>query len=592
MSMEDVAAGTARRKVVERVALPPPAGPNLRSVILWTAGIVLLVAAIAPLLLSAPPSLSTFLFVQDVTGSLLLGMLLLAIGLLPVVTTLGRWSRLAARPRWTALALAAGVVGVTLAGRWTIYHGYALSYDEVMAEFDARIFRTGALIQALPPAWQPYRQALATHFLLPVPGNAAWVSSYLPVNAMLRALFAAIASPALTGPVLLGAALLTIVALARRLWPDRPDAALVAALLLATAPQALITAMTPYAMTGHLTLNLLWLWLFLRGGPAGHGGAILVALLACGLHQVVFHPLFAAPFLFGLLLRRRWSLATFYAVAYAAIGAFWTLYWQELLTLTGFGTAGGHEGATVGVAFQVARIRVLLTAFDWAGLDLMAKNLIRFVTWQSPLLVPLLVFAWPALRRGDGVARPLAAGLGLTTLAMFILLPDQGHGWGYRYLHGLIGSACLLAAQGWITLTRSLDATGLASARARFGLACVAALPLLALRAAQVEGFVAPYAAASAAIRDLGTDIVLIDDRDLVYGSDLVRNTPTLDRPILVLRREIPSEAALQALCARGSVGVFGAAEAERLGLPIVAPAKDRPPTPNPCATVPADAPG
>jgi len=47
----------------------------------------------------------------------------------------------------------------------------------------------------------------------------------------------------------------------------------------------------------------------------------------------------------------------------------------------------------------------------------------------------------------------LVAGLVLTLLAMFMLLPYQGHGWGYRYLHGLIGSAALLGGYGWITLT-------------------------------------------------------------------------------------------------------------------------------------------
>ena len=70
----------------------------------------------------------------------------------------------------------------------------------------------------------------------------------------------------------------------------------VAAVLLATSSQFLLTAMTPYSMTAHLALNLAWLWLFLRGGVVGHSLAIAVGALACGLHQLVFHPLFVAPF--------------------------------------------------------------------------------------------------------------------------------------------------------------------------------------------------------------------------------------------------------------------------------------------------------
>lgn len=592
MGTEDAAARGANGRSKSANAAEAPGTPGLARTTLRTACVVLLAALFAPRLLGRAPSLPTAFLAQDVVGLTVLGLIQLFLGLAPALPVFGAWSRLAAQPRWASLALAVAVAVTAWIGTWLVCHGFALSYDEVMAEFDARIFGSGALIGPIPVEWRAYRQALAPHFLLPVPGNDAWVSAYLPMNAMLRALFAAIGSPALTGPVLLGIAVLMVAAVALRLWPGRPDAALVAVLLLVTSPQALATAMTPYAMTGHLTLDLAWLWLFLRGGRAGHGGAAAVGFVACGLHQVVFHPLFVAPFLIGLVLGRSWRLVAFYTAAYGAIGAFWTLYWPGVLAVTGFGGGAGH-GAEVGASYQIARIAALLAAFDWNGLDLMAKNLIRFVTWQSPLLVPLLILSWPALRRGEGPSRALAGGIVLTTLAMFVLLPYQGHGWGYRYLHGLIGSACLLAAQGWITATRTLSPPRRVSANALFGLGCTAALALLALRAVQVERFVSPYAAAWAAIHGLATDIVLIDDRDLAFGSDLVRNDPFLtDRPILVLRRGIASEADLRALCSRGSVGVFGAAEAERLGLPITDPEPGRPPTPNPCATGRENGPG
>jgi hypothetical protein len=46
-------------------------------------------------------------------------------------------------------------------------------------------------------------------------------------------------------------------------------------------------------MTAHLTLNLIWLCLFLRNDKIGHGAAIAVGFLASGLHQLIFHPLVA-----------------------------------------------------------------------------------------------------------------------------------------------------------------------------------------------------------------------------------------------------------------------------------------------------------
>src|SRR6266852_644436 len=89
-------------------------------------------------------------------------------------------------------------------------------------------------------------------------------------------------------------------------------------ILLACSSQFLITAMSPYAMTAHLALNMVWLWFFLRDTRAGHLMAAGVAFVACGLHQVIFHPLFAAPFLLSLLVARRWKLAAYHGVVYAA----------------------------------------------------------------------------------------------------------------------------------------------------------------------------------------------------------------------------------------------------------------------------------
>ena len=62
--------------------------------------------------------------------------------------------------------------------------------------------------------------------------------------------------------------------------------------------------------------------------------------------------------------------------------------------------------------------------------------------------------------RAGGVLRALAAGIVLTLVAMLILLPYQDIGWGYRYVHGLIGSAALLAAFAWTVLTAQASESG------------------------------------------------------------------------------------------------------------------------------------
>src|SRR3546814_1864300 len=63
----------------------------------------------------------------------------------------------------------------------------------------------------------------------------------------------------------------------------------------------------------------------------GHFGAAVVAFLAIGLHQLQFHPLFAAGFLFWIVLQRRWGLAAFYAVVYALIILFWGKVYPAIL---------------------------------------------------------------------------------------------------------------------------------------------------------------------------------------------------------------------------------------------------------------------
>jgi len=84
------------------------------------------------------------------------------------------------------------------------------------------------------------------------------------------------------------------------------------------------------------------------------------------------------------------------------------------------------------------------------------------------LTAPLLVMGGVAAFRSAGMVRALLLGLVLTTAAMFVLLPYQGHGWGYRYLHGLLGSAVLLAAWTWDGLLRGLSDRSRAGAGAAF----------------------------------------------------------------------------------------------------------------------------
>ena len=491
---------------------------------------------------------------------------------------LSRWSARPAMRRlvdpdrplvWVvALAAACGIVGWI--GTWLVFDAYPLSMDEFMANFDATILARGHMLAAVAPAWRADLPALGPQFLFHPDGGGYWVSSYLPVNAALRALGDQIGARTLVSPLLAMIAIVAVFGVGRRLWPDRPQIAWFAAIMLATSSQFLITAMTPYAMTAHLAFNLVWLWLFLINRWWSHLAAIVVGALACGLHQLIFHPLFVAPFIGQLWLDRRWRLAAVYTLAYAAICLFWLDYTSFALktvaAVVGPSTDANPQGGAAWVAVQV---HDLLGNFKPAAIGILAKNLIRFVTWQNLIVSPLLVVGAVGAVRAKGATRALLLGLALTIIAALSLMAYQGHGWGYRYIHGLLGSACLLAAWTWFNMTEKTAAADRGAASMVFLIfSLVSAVVLFPVRSWQAHGFVHPYAAAEAEIQRAKTPIVIVDDAGIWFGVDLVRNGPYLDHRPFVLYRGLVNTSRLRDLCARNAVTLFDRRDAERLGVP------------------------
>lgn len=537
----------------------------------WAACLLLLGGpALAAALSHKVQRIAIYFLVDEDLPVLAAATLVLAAAALPVSSLPGEAaSRIAefARRRGGMLcgALCGVVALVAIAGWFTVYHQYPLSMDEFWALFDAQVFRRGQLLATVAPAWRPYATALQPMFTLAVAGHTHWGSQYLPVNPGLLALAGLIGSPAFAEPICAAVAVAAAFSLARRYWPHRPDAALVAAVLTATSAQLVVTAMTPYAMTSQLALNLVWLWLFQRRDAPSQAGAVLAAVLATGAHQVAFHPLFAAPFVLQLWLERRWRAAALWTSAYAAICLFWASYFGLMLHAQG---AAGSGPSGQGLAEFTHRSIMLASQFQLADPALMAANLVRFIAWQNPLAVALgAVGAGLAVRERHPTMWPLVAGLVLTTVAMLLIMPFQGHGWGYRYLHGLIGSLCLLAAFAWVRL---VDPAAAVSRRAWAGLAIASAFSLLAalpIRAWQVTNFIAPYATALDAIEHTPADVVIVDPSGLWYGVDLVRNDPFLTRTPKVMDLEAMSADQIRALCASDKIAVFDKGSAAASGI-------------------------
>jgi hypothetical protein len=462
------------------------------------------------------------------------------------------------------LGLSAAAVVISGWGASELFRGFNLSRDEIMAAFDAQILASGRLIGRIPEQWQGYQAALSPVFMLPI-AEPFWISSYLPGNAALRAVTSLVLDPAWTSPLLLGMAVLCLASVARRLWPGQRGPQFIALVLLVTSPQVLTTAMTSYAMTAHLAFNLLWLALFLRNDLRGHLGAMVAGWVATGLHQTVFHPLFVAPFVIGLWWRGRRELAIRYLLAYFLIFGFWTLYWKLLLASQRLSSPGS---ADLGLTFFLVRVWWMLSDFSISGLHLMLMNILRALSWQNIALLVLLPLSWRAIQRAEGIARELAAGVVLTCFAMLVLLAYQGHGWGYRYIHGLLGNLSLLAGYGWVCTTRGVPQE---DNRAWTGLGAATLATLLILlpwRLHQAVSFMSPYRAAVEEIVSKRADVVLVDWRGMQFGGDLVRNDPLLRGVPKILDYTQISRDQIRNLCATYTVESFDWTDGVRLGIP------------------------
>lgn len=497
-------------------------------------------------------SLPTIFFMRQDFPALLIG--IVGLILLAPLAGQGQWNPPAPRARIV-------VPIILLAGLWAwigrdlVFHGYALSRDEEVAEFAAGYLRDGMIARPIPPDLLAYRRAIMPEFFSPFGADHIWASAYLPINSAIRALFWRLGDPGLSGPALLVMGLLASWRVALRLFPQRPDSVWVTMILLLLSAQLSVTAMTPYAMTGHFAFNMLWLALLLRGGAAGHGGAALLAILAGGLHQWHFPPIFMAPFLLWLLFQRRWAAAAFHAAVLAALVLLWAKYWPAFL-LDHLGPAADVRPAA-GVGDKVGSL-VDRVFGKWQPL----LNLSRLLAWSPLLMVPLALMgiaradlraAW----RGETAVLPLALGC----IAICLLALAQGYGWGFRYAHGFIGGFALLAGYGW----QRVGATSLRPMALAGGLAFLTGSFLTA----EAHDYVEPYARADRMIHASTADVVLVDPRGGLFATDLVRGRDGNIGAPVVMNLGMLTQAQVEALCRTRDVALFDRGDFRPLGLPL-----------------------
>ena len=473
--------------------------------------------------------------------------------------------------RSAVFGIATSLVFLLWLGTYAVMDNYALTRDEHMVLFDGYIFSKGRLSLPLPPQWSNFVSSLVPVFLLDTPRHAAVVSAYGPGNAAMRAAFAWLLDPALYNPLLAGLGLVALIDISKRVFPGQTNAWWVCGLGYVLSTQVLANAMTTYAMTSHLALNLAWLALFLRGRNWQIALTMIIGFWSIGLHQIIFHPLFAAPFIMTLLPQRKWRMFAAYAAVYSAGLLFWTAYPSLVIWAAGLHADSG-TGTGVGGFFH-ERVMSLIARRNPDTLVFTFYNLARFICWNAIFLIPLVIFAWPAVREKNGIALPLAAGVALTLAAMVFLLPYQGHGYGYRYLHPVLGNLLLLAGYGYLAWSARDKAVADGSIAVMSLATVLLAVPFLL---ATTHSFVSPQATLDRLMARQKADFVIVDTEHPYSAIDQVRNLPDMSNRPLRFASDRLSQDQLRQLCDRGTINIIRRSDFHRTGfvrdLPTASP--------------------
>ncbi len=449
--------------------------------------------------------------------------------------------------RWLLPAAVAMAFAITAIGTHIVFHNYALTADEYVADFQARIFLHGKIQAAVSAEWLDAIRVIKPTYIDYFPATHSWSQDYLPIYAAMRAVFQSVGLQSMLNPFLAALTVLALYGTVRNIWPESKTNSLVAVGLLVSSSQFLLMSMTAYAMPAHLALNAIWLWLYSRPDRRAFYLAPFVGVLAIGLHQPIVHALFVLPFLIRLVRQQRWRSSLVFGVIYLAgcIGwCAWKMHFQPPAT------------AAASTIFRLLNPRMAI---------IQPMNLLLLIGWSS-LAAPLLfLLGAKQFFRVRPIVQDAMLSCALTFGFYFFFYLDQAHGWGYRYFHGVLACLIIVAVAGFNRLS-ILVGPRRAQTFVLLGIAA-SLLIQLPLRCFQAERFVRPYARTAALIHAMPRDIVALDARDAWYSADLIRNDPFLEQRPAVVSIFGLNPAAVAALEKKGSARFMTRDDLTRLGM-------------------------
>jgi hypothetical protein len=418
-------------------------------------------------------------------------------------------------------------------GSLWIYHAHPLAMDESAPYMQSKIFAAGALHGQYPPdlidwlTFQPF-QGFFVH-VSHTSGEIA--STYWPGFAMLLTPFMAAGVPWLCNPVIGGLSVLAIHRLTRQIT-NSDEAAGLAALFTVASAAFDLNAMSFYSMPAHLLCSVVFALLLLEPSPARALLAGLVGGLALNLHNPVPHMLFAPPWLLWLAMRKnRWPLLGAIAVGYLPwiiIGFEWRHFLREL--------ADPAIAASTSTSALGGALGDLATVLKLPGQYELLERLIalsKLWLWAAPLLLLLAGIGFWRHRQNIYI-RLLLASFALTFIGYLFVPLNQGHGWGFRYLHSVWFALPVLGAAAFVPSPND-SASSSKNSRALIRLTSASAvlglLVIVPYFSWQVYSYIGHHLAQLPTASSGTPRVIIISTAMTYYSQDLVQNDPFLRAP-------------------------------------------------------------
>jgi hypothetical protein len=416
-------------------------------------------------------------------------------------------------------------------GTLTAYHNHPLSMDEYAPLFQSKVFAAGRLNGSLPPEMLDWLipPGFQKIFLLVSKATGDVASAYWPAYALLLTPFTLAGIPWALNPLLSALTVLVLHRIGLMIFGNQQSAGLVVLFTIAS-PVFVADGISYYSMTAHLLMNAVYMLLLLQPTPKRLFAAGLVGSIALTLHNPYPHLLFAIPWLVWIAhsekgFVRLLQIGAGYLPLSLLLGLGWYWFLGEL-------THRGINGSET--ANMSARVASAFTLPDTAILVARLAGFAKVWLWTVPGLVVLACFgAWRW--RTNAPLRLLWISAVLTYLGYFLVVPDQGHGWGFRYFHSawlalpLLGAAALTARHG-TSADRAEEPHAPSSGIQAFAAYCVFGSLLFAvgLRVYQINDFMSDHLAQLPSAPVSAPKVVIIDPSRSFYGVDLVQNDPFL----------------------------------------------------------------